>query len=275
MSFIQTELDHAAFIRPSELLERELWQSRPAAATPPYSAIQAAYPLAARLANGVATAGLPALVIPFFFSLSTGTPSASQSALLAALAVPMAAWSFQQVRSAGQVHEAAGRVSATYPGRGATPRARAAWPTLLGHACLTALLITAAAGHAAASIASMTAARGIAAMASDGTLAEWALPLSICLALAVWILARRGATPPLRTMLVIEGITIALSLIVLANYSALGNVGIDSLSATTPFSAVAESVGLAALSPILSAGIGFCCFTGALASLKAAVCAQP
>lgn len=268
MSFIQNEFDHAPFIRLAEAPARDHWQSRSAAADfrRPTTRLSLR-----RLGESAVTSGMPALVIPFLFTLGSGTSLGWPLIALSLAVLPLALWWFYRDGPVMQMDKAEAQAGFSGPAR----------LTVLGNASLTALLMIAAADHAAAAVASLAIGEPAdPTSAGRETMVGLVLPLAIIasLASAACFLARRGATPPLRVMLVIEGITLALTLIVLANYTAFGKAAMESLpistqasgSGTVAIAAIAETVGLAALSPILSAGIAFCCFTGALASLKRA-----
>lgn len=246
MSFLQTELDHAAFLRPADRLACDL------ARTPPLDETQwdgagAISPVApARWAEKIVVSGLPGLIIPLPLLLAT---AASWAWLFAAGALPLAAWSI----------------------RHAAPRRHrlAASLTLLGHAGLALGLIITAANQAAFSIT-------VFADAADSGLGAYLMaPLTILLAFRAWALARRGIAFATRDMLVVEGITLALTLIVLANYTALtgtalGGETIGTFDGAAPIGLIATKVGLASLSPVLSAGIAFCALAAGVSVLKAA-----
>jgi len=274
MRFIESEFDQACLIRLAGAPAHDRWPSRPAPADFSRPAIR--LPLR-RLGEGAVRSGMPALVIPFLFSLGGGASLGWPLIPLSLAALPLALWWFYRDAPGmrlGQAEERAGLARLT-AGRspGGTGRL-----SVLGNTGLTALLIAAAADHAAAAIASLAIGESAEPIiAGKESMAGLALSFAAALASAAWLLARRGATPPLRVMAVIEGITLALTLIVLANYAALGGASLESQPTGTPsgggavtIAAAAQHAGLAALSPILSAGIAFCCFAGALASLKRA-----
>lgn len=234
MSFIQTELDHAAFIRSAA------WPDPQARQIPPldiaFSCNEQAAPavVASGLIDEIAAFGVPGLAIPLLFTLTLGTPPGW---LLAALSLPLAAAVARAV--------AAGS-------RGAR------WLSVLGHAALALGLIALAGDHAATLIA------------YAGTLPATylALPLTAVLITLAWFVARQGLMPTTRDLLVVESLTLALTLIVLANHATLGSGAFASYRGTTPISWLATDVGLTTLSPILSLGIAFSFFVAGLRSFR-------
>lgn len=234
MSFIQTELDHAAFIRSAAWPDQETRQAQPLDIA--FSCTEPAVPamVASGLIDEIAAFGLPGLAIPLLLTLSTGT---APGWLLAALGLPLAAMIAKAIAA---------------DSRGTR------WLSVLGHAALALGLIALAGDHAAALV-------GYAGAMSPTHLA---LPLTGALVAAAWLFARQRLTPATRDLLVVEGLTLALTLIVLANHATLGGGAFASYRGTTPISLIAADVGLTALSPILSLGIAFSFFVAGLRSFK-------
>jgi|GEM_PF-5514550 len=239
MSFIQTDLDRAAFIRSDAWLEQESRQARPldiAFSCPETSATASPAP---SLIDAIAAAGLPGLAIPLIAILTAATPPAW---LFVALGLPLIAAALKVF---------------TPHSRGAT------WLPVTGYAVLALGLFAIAADHAAALVA----------YAGVISTAYLAIPLTTALALAGWIMTQRKLVLATRDLLVIEGLTLALTLIVLANHATLGGAALATYQGTTPLPLIAADVGLVTLSPVLSAGIAFSFFAAGLRSLRASASA--
>ncbi|HVI88804.1 MAG TPA: hypothetical protein VM659_10895 [Dongiaceae bacterium] len=240
MSFIQTELDHAAFIRSAAWPDQESWLSRPLDDALPCMNQPVSRTPATIIIDEIAASGLPGLAIPLLFILTVVTPP---TWLLAAIGLPLLAGATKIV----------------------APRRRGAiWLSIFGYAALALSLTAIAADHAAAAIAS----------ASTLPTAYLVVPLTAVLMAASWFMARRKVTLATRDLLVIEGLTLALTLIILANHATLGGTALTTYQGATPLGLIAADVGLTTLSPILGAGIAFSFFIAGLRSCKALVNAQ-
>jgi len=170
------------------------------------------------------------------------TAAAPAAWLLAALGLPLLA----------------AAVKITVPhSRGAT------WLPVIGYVALALGLFAIAADHAAALI-------GYTGVLSATYLA---IPLTVALALAGWFMTQHKLVLATRDLLVIQGLTLALTLIVLANHATLGGAALMTYQGTAPLPLIAADVGLATLSPVLSAGIAFSFFVAGLRSLRAAASA--
>jgi hypothetical protein len=236
MSFIQTDLDRAAFIRSASWLERESRQARPLDIAFSCAEPAASATTTPRLIDEIAAAGLPGLTIPLITILTAATPPAW---LLAALGLPLL-----------------GAVAKVV-----VPHNRAAlWLPMTGYAALALGLLAVAGDHLAALIA----------YAGILPATYLAIPLTAVLALTGWVMAQRNLAMATRDLLVIEGLALALTLIVLANHATLGGAAFATYQGTAPLPLIAADVGLTTLSPILSAGIAFSFFVAGLRSFKAA-----
>jgi hypothetical protein len=248
MSFIQTELDHSAFVRPTVLPGRETRQ----APTLDIAFSCDERPLAIAAAPGrlqervdeIVACGLPGSAIPLALTLTTGT--------------------FPVWLSAAVVFATA----AIIVKRRTTQYTGANWRSAAGFAVLGLALFALAADHAAALIVYAGAAPG-AYLATALTTA-----LTATFAAAGWLIARKGLVPATRDLLVPQGLTLALTLIVLANRAALGGAALATYHGTATLGLIAVDVGLGTLGPILSAGIAFSFFIAGLRCCKALTGAQ-
>jgi hypothetical protein len=239
MSFIQTELDHAAFTKPAAWPDAVIWLPQQPNDASPWPSQPATRAPATIIIDATAASGLPGLAIPLLSLLTLASPPAW---LLASLSLPLLVGI----------------------ARAAAPRSRSlTWLSIGGYAGLAVGLNAIAADHI------------VAAVATAGTLpiTHLALPLMAGLLASSWFLARRKVTLASRDLLVIQGLTLALTLIVLANRATLGG-GAAAYQGTTPISSIAAEVGLTTLSPILSAGIAFSFFIAGLRSFKALISAH-